>query len=61
MTSIVFHSAVFFLSSILAWLFGVLFFDDDKPHTKRILFFAFLVMSLFALCAAKSILEVSVQ
>jgi Zn-dependent protease with chaperone function len=55
----VFHSAFFFLFSILAWLFGVLFLDEDKHHTKRILFFAFLIASLFALCAAKSMLEVS--
>ena len=61
MAGMVFHSAFFFIFSILAWLFGVLLLDEDNPRDKRLLLFAFLVAFLYAVFAAKNLLEASAQ
>lgn len=61
MADMVLHSVFFFLFSFFAWLFGVLLLDEDNPRDKRLLLFAFLVAFLYAVFAAKNLLEASVQ
>lgn len=57
----VFHSAFFFLFSILALWFGVLFFAEDNPRDKQLLLFAFLIALLYAAFAAKNLSEALAQ
>ena len=55
------HFVIFMAFSILLLPLSVFLLEEDNPYDKLILFFGFLVASMFVVCAAKSMIEISLM